>query len=206
MVIPGKREKRYPVRTANQGRHRPPRNGIKGRLHEEDKMLVKGYMTVNPITVQSDDSVWHALKMLRDHNIRHLPVIQGKRLVGMISDRDIRMVLPSSLAVPEEQDRFHTWGIQVKVGDVMIRKVVTVTAETETERAAQLMVEHRIGCLPVLRGSTLVGIITTIDMLRAMVGKVQSQKAPQATTSARQEKPLRGRPPRRGGPKKVRRT
>lgn len=151
-------------------------------------MAVEQYMTVKPITVRSEDSIWYALRMLRTHEIRHLPVVQGKRLVGMLSDRDVRLLLPSSLAVPEEQERFQAWGTQVKVGDVMTRKVFTVTPKTPTETAADLMVEHRIGCLPVLRGSTLVGIISTIDLLRATILKYQSQSAASKKTSVRRGK------------------
>lgn len=130
------------------------------------RLPVKRHMTANVITVQPDTNVCKAWNLLQTHEISHLPVIQGGRLVGIISDGDLRHLLPSSLAMPEEQVRFQTWGTQVKVGDVMTRKVVTVTSETLTDNAAQLMVKHRIGCMPVLRGASLVGIITTMDLLR----------------------------------------
>lgn len=130
------------------------------------RITVKRHMTANVITVRPDTSVCKAWNLLQTHEIGYLPVIQGGRVVGIISDRDLRLLLPSSLAMPEEQVRFQTWGTQVKVGDVMTRKVVTVTPETPTDNAAQLMVQHRIGCMPVLRGASLVGIITTMDLLR----------------------------------------
>lgn len=160
-------------------------------------MAVQRYMTARPITVAADDSIWDALTILRSHRIRHLPVLHGKRLVGVFSDRDLRLVLPSSLAVPEEQERFHAWGTQVKVGDVMTRRVVTVAPETETEKAARLMVRHRIGCLPVLRGQTLVGIITTIDLLRAMTDKHSPHAAPtkQSKPPGRKRRTGRSSPP-----------
>ena len=168
-------------------------------------MAIQEYMTVNPITVRSDDSIWYALKMLQRHEIRHLPVIQGKRLVGIISDRDFRQVLPSSLAMPEEQGQFRAWGTQVKVGEIMTRKVLTVTPETRTDKAARLMVEHRIGCLPVVRGSTLIGIITRMDLLRAMAGEDQTRKtSPKKTTSSRRPKPRQDRRTARAGGRKVR--
>lgn len=129
---------------------------------------VKRHMTANVITVRPDTSVWKAWNLLQTHEIGYLPVIQGGRLVGIITAGDLRLLLPSSLAMPEEQERFRIWGTQVKVGDVMTRKVVTVTRETRTDSAAQLMVKYQIGCMPVLRGSTLVGIITTMDVLRAL--------------------------------------
>lgn len=160
-------------------------------------MTVKRYMTVEPVTVKPNDSVWHALKMLRSHQIRHLPVIEGRRLVGIISDRDFRLVLPSSLAMPEEQERFQDWGAQVKVGEIMTRKVFAVTPETPTDKAARLMVEHRIGCLPVVRGSTLVGIVTTIDLLRAVAGGDQPQATPPQKSSSRRWKSAEARRARR---------
>ena len=127
---------------------------------------VKRHMTAKVIAVRPDTSLWEAWSLLRTHEIGYLPVVQGRRLVGMISDGDLRLLLPSSLAMPEEQERFRTWGTQVRVGDVMTRKVVTVTQGTRTGNAAQLMVRHGIGCMPVLRGAALVGIITTRDLLR----------------------------------------
>ena len=128
-------------------------------------MDVERFMTPNPITASPSTSLRKALELLETHRIRQLPVVQGKRLVGIITDRDIRQMLPSSLAMPEELERFRVWGARVKVGEVMTRRVFSVTPETSAHRAARLMVEHRIGCLPVLRGSTLVGIVTTVDLL-----------------------------------------
>jgi acetoin utilization protein AcuB len=168
-------------------------------------MAVKRYMTANPITVQPDESILHARALLRSHQIRHLPVVERKRLIGMLSDRDIRLLLPSSLATAEEQQRFHSWGAQVTVGDVMTRKVVTVAPETETEKAARLMVEHRIGCLPVLRGSILIGIITTIDLLQAMIEKPPSPPVRPAKTSAGRRKTAASRRVPRSRHKRTRR-
>lgn len=160
--------------------------------------MVKRYMTANPLTVRSDDSIWHALKMLRRRRIRHLPVLQGKRLVGMLSDRDLRLLLPSSLAEPEEQQRFRAWGPHVKVSDVMTRKVVTVGPGTGAEEAAELMVKHRIGCLPVLQGSTLIGIITTVDLLAALTEKGHATVTLKEGMATRRRKTA-VRPPTRGG-------
>lgn len=171
--------------------------------YREGEMAIREYMTVNPVTVRSDDSIWYALKMLRGHEVRHLPVIQGKRLVGIISDRDFRHMLPSSLAMAEEQKRFRTWGTQVKVGEVMTRKVLTVSPETRTDKAARLMVEHRIGCLPVVRGSTLIGIVTTVDLLRAMAGEHHPRVAARPKTPSRPKSIEDRRTPRVEG-KKVR--
>ncbi len=161
-------------------------------------MTVERYMTLNPIAVQPDTSLRKALELLQAHQIRHLPVVQGKRLVGIITDRDLRQLFPSSLAPPDEVAGFRTAAAQVKVGEVMTRRVLSVTPETRTHRAARLMVEHRIGCLPVLRGSTLVGIITTVDLLQTMAGEDQSQAVPPEKTRARRRKSLEDRRAPRG--------
>jgi len=156
-------------------------------------MVVERYMTPNPITVRPDTSLQRALELLKSHEIRHLPVLKGKRLVGIITDRDMRHLLPSALAPPDQTEAFRAWGAQVKVGEVMIRQVYTVTSQTRTEKAARLMVEHRIGCLPVLRGATLVGIVTTIDLLRAMTGEERlPERAPEGSRAGRR-KPLEAR-------------
>jgi len=162
-------------------------------------MTVERYMTLNPIAVQPDTSLRKALELLQAHQIRHLPVVRGKRLVGIITDRDLRQLLPSPLATPEELERFGSDGARVKVRDVMNRRVLSVTPDTRTHRAARLMVEHRIGCLPVLRGSTLVGIITTIDLLQTMAGEDGCQAiGRQEETRVRRRKALEDRRAPRG--------
>lgn len=163
-------------------------------------MDVERFMTANPITASPSTSLRKALELLETHRIRHLPVVQGKRLVGIITDRDIRQMLPSSLSVPEELERFRTWGARVKVGEVMIRRVLSVTPDTRTQKAARLMVDRRIGCLPVLRGSTLVGIVTTIDLLRAIAGRDQARTVARKKSPAGESKSLEARrTPRREG-------
>jgi len=160
--------------------------------------MVERYMSPNPITVRPDTSLRKAFELLQAHQIRHLPVVQGKRLVGIITDRDLRQQFPSSLAASEELERFRDRSTRVKVGEVMTRRVFSVTPDTRTHRAARLMVEHRIGCLPVLRGSTLVGIITTVDLLQTMAGEDQSQAVPPEKTRARRRKSLEDRRAPRG--------
>jgi CBS domain-containing protein len=107
--------------------------------------------------------------------------------------------------MPEDQARFRAWGAQVKVGEVMNRKVMTVTPETRTDKAARLMVEHRIGCLPVVRGSTLVGILTTNDLLQALAAEDQPRVVATKRTSSRRWKQEDRRTPR-AEDKKVRRS
>jgi CBS-domain-containing membrane protein len=91
--------------------------------------------------------------------------------------------MPSSLSPPEELERFQAWGTQVKVADVMSRKLFFVTPQTPTREALSIILERRVGCTPVIRGSTLVGILTTRDLLWAMAG----QLAPKAIAPKKQQ-------------------
>jgi acetoin utilization protein AcuB len=103
-----------------------------------------------------------------DKRIRHLLVTDGPKLLGIVTDRDIRLNLPSpatSLSV---------WEIdyllaRMTVESVMTRTIVTVDPRRDARVAAQLMLYHRIGALPVVDGATLIGIITETDLLRAFV-------------------------------------
>jgi CBS-domain-containing membrane protein len=106
----------------------------------------------------------------------------------MITDRSLRQVMPSSLAPPDELARFQAWGAHVKVGDVMSRNLFPVTPETPAREALRIMLERRVGCTPVLRGSTLVGILTTRDMLKALAAHMQrNDVAPGQRAAARRK-------------------
>jgi acetoin utilization protein AcuB len=131
-------------------------------------MLVERRMKANPITVGPQDSFRHAMNLIRQRGIRHLPVVEGGRLVGIVTDRDLRQASPSA-ATSLEIHELHYLLEKVKIRDIMTSEVVTATPEMPIEEAARLMLTHRIGSLPVLRGTTLVGIITETDILSAFV-------------------------------------
>jgi acetoin utilization protein AcuB len=95
-------------------------------------------------------------------------VVERSRLVGLITDRDIRAAAPSSAADIAAEDR-EEFLDHVRVGHVMSKKVFTVTPQATIEEAAVLMRQHKIGCLPVLEGGHLVGIITETDIFRVFL-------------------------------------
>jgi acetoin utilization protein AcuB len=134
-------------------------------------LLVRNSMTRELVTVVSETTAAEALALCRMNRIRHLPVLEGRRLVGVISDRDLRAATPAlgDLARAEALDR-------IRVADEMARDVSTASPEDPIEDAAMAMYERKIGCLPVVDGEDLVGILTTSDVMRALVRLVGAHK------------------------------
>lgn len=129
-------------------------------------MQIRDYMNPSPITVTPETSVADARDLLRQHGIRHLLVVEDERLVGIITDRDIRLVLPSpatSLSVWE----INYLLAKLTVEEVMTRSVITIGPDRRIAEAVRLLLEHKIGALPVTAGGRVVGIITETDLLRA---------------------------------------
>lgn len=131
-------------------------------------MLVEKRMKPHPITVSPKDSFRHAMSLIRQKGIRHLPVVEGNRLVGIVTDRDLRQASPSP-ATSLEIHELHYLLEKVRIHEIMTQKVYTVTPETAIEEAARLMLQHKIGGLPVLKDGALIGIITETDILTAFV-------------------------------------
>jgi acetoin utilization protein AcuB len=131
-------------------------------------MLVEKRMKQHPVTVSPEDSFRHAMTLIRQKGFRHLPVVEGDRLVGIVTDRDIRQASPSP-ATSLEVHELHYLLERVKVREIMTKRVYTVAPDTPIEEAARLMLQHKIGGLPVLDGGRLTGIITETDILAAFV-------------------------------------
>ncbi|MFN3476121.1 MAG: CBS domain-containing protein [Candidatus Methylomirabilales bacterium] len=124
-------------------------------------MLVKERMSPRLITIHPKASLAEARALLDQHRIRHLPVVDEGKLVGILTDRDLRSAASASSLE------------QVTVGDAMTKNVFTVAPETPIQEAAKLMVTHRIGGLPVMKEGVLQGIITETDLLQAFVEIVE---------------------------------
>lgn len=127
-------------------------------------LLVKDSMTREIVTISPDDTAGAALAACRERRIRHLPVLTEGRLVGIVSDRDLRS------AIPAMGDSARAAALQeMLVKDVMVGDVVTALPDDPIEHAANVMREMRIGCLPVVEGGELVGILTSSDVMTALV-------------------------------------
>jgi acetoin utilization protein AcuB len=129
---------------------------------------VRELMTREPLSVTVDTSVVEARRTMAEHRIRHLLVNDGGRLAGIVTDRDIRLNLPSpatSLSVWEVNYLL----ARMTVGTVMTSAVITVDPNRDVVEAAGIMLDHKIGALPVVDGGTVVGIMTESDIVRAFV-------------------------------------
>ncbi len=129
-------------------------------------MLVEERMTRNPITVKEDTSLYDALKVMHESKVRRLPVVdKNSKLVGIVSEKDLLYASPSpatSLSVWE----ISALTAKIKVSDLMSRNVITICEDCLIEEAARIMVDNKIGGLPVMRGPKLVGIITETDLFK----------------------------------------
>lgn len=131
-------------------------------------MQVKDIMTRDVFTVTPETSVVDARAEMTRRNIRHILVIdEGGLLIGIVTDRDIRSSLPSpatSLSVWEVNYLL----ARLTVQEVMAKAVITIDPERDVRQAARILIDHKIGGLPVLEGRRLVGIVTDTDLLRAL--------------------------------------
>lgn len=142
-------------------------------------MLVYERMSRHPITVTPDVPIDEALKLMRESKVRRLPVVDKKdkhKLVGIVSEKDLLYASPSpatSLSIYE----LHYLVSKIKVADVMTKDVITVGEYTPLEEAARIMVDHKIGGLPVVRDGTLVGIITETDLFKIFLELLGAREA-----------------------------
>jgi acetoin utilization protein AcuB len=132
-------------------------------------MLVKDWMTKEPLVVSPKTSVEEAIRTMRKNRVRHLPVVKERdQLVGIVTQTDLLQASPSpatSLSVWE----INFLLAKMQVRDAMTTKVVVVDEECPLEEAALVMAEHKFGCLPVVHGKRLVGIITETDLFNIFV-------------------------------------
>lgn len=131
-------------------------------------MLVKERMTPHPITATVNTTHSAAVGLMRQHRIRRLPVLDlSGRLVGIVVEKDLLSTAPSpatTLSIYE----VHALLSKLRLADIMTTPVLTVTEDCPVEEAARIMIARKIGCLPVLRGADLVGVITETDIFKTL--------------------------------------
>lgn len=131
-------------------------------------MFVRSRMTPDPVTVSPEQSIFEALRIMRDNSVRRLPVVRNGKLVGIVTELDLLRVSPS------EATSLSVWEMnyvlsKMRVKDVMTDKVVVISPEATIEEAAVLMRENVISGLPVVEGGKLVGIITETNLFDAFI-------------------------------------
>lgn len=115
---------------------------------------VQKYMTTNPYTIGADQTLTHAHDVLREHKIRHLPVLRGGRLAGIITQRDIALVEGLRDVDPN----------LILVEDAMNQDIYTVTPDAPLDEVVSEMAAHKYGSAVVLQNSKVVGIFTAVDV------------------------------------------
>lgn len=129
-------------------------------------MKVRDLMTASPHTLAPGATLGDALAVMGKHGIRHLPIVENNRIVGLISERDVKMALgPDSMSM--DLDQIDPRQADGPVDWFMVDGVLTVNAEAPLGAACRLFVTTKIGALPVVEGGKLVGILSVIDLLEA---------------------------------------
>lgn len=132
-------------------------------------MLVRNWMTPNVITISPDTSLLKIGKLMRDHKVRRVPVLSSDgKLKGIVSDRDVRDASPSK-ATTLDMYEMHYLLAEIKASNIMTPNPITVKPDDTVEMAAMLMLDHKIGGLPVVEHDRLVGIISEQDVFKALV-------------------------------------
>ncbi len=128
-------------------------------------MRVEDIMRRRVVTAAPSTTIQEALSLLRSNRIRHLPVVENDKLVGIVSDRDMRDALPSCLCEHDDDDLV----LQSPISEIMHRDVITAHPLDFIEDAANTVYEYKVGSLPVVEADRLVGIVTESDILYRLV-------------------------------------
>lgn len=131
-------------------------------------MLVADVMNAKLTTVAPQTTLPEAVRLVSERGIRHLPVVDGGALVGIVSDRDLKRAMASSATSLSAHELSYLLD-KLKVGEIMTRAVITIAPGFPVEEAARIMIKEKISALPVTEGGRLVGIITETDVLDLFV-------------------------------------
>ncbi|MDH4265024.1 MAG: CBS and ACT domain-containing protein [Deltaproteobacteria bacterium] len=131
-------------------------------------MLVRKKMQKDLVTIAKNERMTIAKKILQEKNIRHLPVVDGKKLVGLVTNMDIRKA-EASPATSLEIRELHYLLDKLTVEEIMTRNVITIGPDISVEEATTLLHDNKIGCLPVVEDGNLVGILTENDVMEILI-------------------------------------
>jgi acetoin utilization protein AcuB len=132
-------------------------------------LLVENWMNPKVITVDADDSMLDATKLLKEHNIRHLPVLEKGKLVGVITDRDLKRASPSDATALEAHELLYLIA-NIKVREIMTKNPITVPYNYTIEEAAAILLQARISGMPVVdKDGDVIGTITQTDLFKVLI-------------------------------------
>jgi acetoin utilization protein AcuB len=132
-------------------------------------MPVQDWMSKDLVTIDEDTSIMKASKVMKQNNIQHLPILRKGRLVGIVSDRDLKDATPSKATTLDIHEMYHLLDT-IAVKSLMPKTLFTITPGATVEKAAAVMLQHHISALPVVdTDGALAGIITKGDIFRAFV-------------------------------------
>lgn len=128
---------------------------------------IQKYMTFSPHTIGAEQPMVQAHRTMREHHIRHLPVLHAGKIVGIVSDGDLHLIETLKDVDPEE----------VRVEDAMTQAPYTVAPESPLDEVVGQMAEHKYGCAVVVQNDKVVGIFTTVDVCRAFAEMLHGRLA-----------------------------
>jgi acetoin utilization protein AcuB len=131
-------------------------------------MFVSDWMATKVMSLAPDNTAADALSLMKEKRIHHLPIVTLDKLVGILSDRDLREFIPAKSSTLDVY-AVHYLPAKTKLKEIMKTELITTTSDTPLENAAMVMLDRDIGCLPVVDGGKLIGIITDKDIFSALV-------------------------------------
>ena len=136
-------------------------------------MKVVDLMTSDPLVVTTVETIGKAEELMAENNIRQIPVVKGRELVGIVTDRDIRAFLSDALrSEPEARER----ALKTTLGDIMTTEPLFVAPDDDLKDAIEMLIEQKFGAIPVVdEAEGLVGIVSYVDVLRNYLDRLQEE-------------------------------
>jgi acetoin utilization protein AcuB len=132
-------------------------------------MLIRNFMTKNVVTIDAEESMPKAIQLLRQHKINMMPVTQQGKLVGVITDRDLKKASPSEATDLDTHELKYLLN-KIKIKDIMTKKVITIPSDHTIEEAAEILMNEDISGAPVVNDhGDMEGIITSTDLYKALI-------------------------------------
>jgi acetoin utilization protein AcuB len=136
-------------------------------------MKVVEIMTRDPLSVNPTETIGKVKELMADNNIRHLPVLKGRELVGIVTDRDIRAFVIRGLL---ESPAAHEKALDVQVSALMTSQPISVAPDDDLREAVELLIEEKFGAVPVVDAvEGLVGIVSYVDVLRCFLDRLEER-------------------------------